>query len=41
MSPLGYSALMTYGPLELWHIYDPRVPGLRCTHDLSGLGLSA
>jgi hypothetical protein len=32
---------MTYEPLGLRHIYGPRIPRQQCTHDLSGLGLSA
>jgi hypothetical protein len=31
---------MTYKPFGLQRIYQPRVLGLRHTHDLLGLGLS-
>jgi hypothetical protein len=31
---------MTYEPLGLRDIYGSRIPSQRCTHDLSGLGLS-
>jgi hypothetical protein len=32
---------MTFELLGLQHIYGPRTPHLRRTHDLPGLGLSA